>query len=83
MIAKPDKRADTADFFELNYEATAGHHTTVAAPASIVIEIHTIHIEIFTDLLDSSLVARQPFVQFLNEFHSVIFLTCTPRCFHR
>ncbi len=69
VFLEPKEGADTAFLFKLDFAATAGHNPGIAAPASLMIQFNTVHVEAGADLLDFPFVPRQALVLNNEEFH--------------
>jgi hypothetical protein len=65
LFLEPQEGTDSMLFFKLHLEAAAGHDSRLAAPAGFMVQIDTVHVEAWADLLDLAFVAREFFVEHL------------------
>jgi hypothetical protein len=72
LTLKPQEGTNAMLFLEFYREAAAGHDSRVAAPAGVMIQINTVHVEAGTDLFDLPFVARQLIVERFQKIHKCL-----------
>ena len=71
MLLQPEKGANPAFPFKLDFEAAARHRSGDSPPAGFVIQIDAVHIKTATYLFDPPFIAGSTLIGANEEFHTI------------
>src|SRR6266508_2710055 len=73
VLFEPQERADAANSLKFHLQTAAGHNTSLSLPAGLMVEIDTVHVKVFANLLDLALLQNLVFQKDLRrECHAIL-----------